>query len=349
MIMSFHDPRDRADRSIGIWLFGVAAMVAIMVLLGGLTRLTGSGLSMVEWRPLMGWLPPLTEDQWVRTFALYQNSPEYLKTNTWMGLADFRRIFWWEYIHRLWGRLIGLAFVIPFAWFLIRGMIWRRLVPRLLILLLLGALQGGVGWWMVKSGLVDDPSVSQYRLTAHLGLAFVIMGALLWTGLGLCAAERRAPPSTLYGHAVVALVFISITVVAGAMVAGLHAGLIHNTFPLMGGRVVPSDYADLAPIWLNFTENPAAVQFNHRVVAVATVVVVLSLLFRTIRSSVPPARRLPIHILAGLVLVQAALGIITLLFSVPVDLAAAHQAGALALFAAAIWVAHGFSGSVLGR
>ena len=347
--MPFHDPRDRAERSIGLWLFGVAAMVAAMVLLGGLTRLTGSGLSMVEWRPLMGWLPPLTEDQWVRTFALYQNSPEYLKVNTWMGLEDFRRIFWWEYIHRLWGRLIGLAFVIPFAWFLIRGMIWPRLVPRLLVLLLLGALQGGVGWWMVKSGLVDDPSVSQYRLTAHLGLAFVIMGALLWTGLGLCASTRRAPVSALYVHAVVALVFVSITVVAGAMVAGLHAGLIYNTFPLMGGRVVPSDYADLAPIWLNFAENPAAVQFNHRVAAVATVVVVLSLLFRAIRSSIPPARRLPIHILAGLVLVQTVLGITTLLFSVPIDLAAAHQAGAVALFAAAIWVVHGFSGSKLGR
>ena len=346
--MSLHDPRGRADRAVGVWLFGVAGMVAIMVVIGGITRLTGSGLSMVEWRPLIGWLPPLGEEQWTRTFALYQNSPQYLKVNGWMGLEEFRRIFWWEYIHRIWGRLIGLAFALPLAGFIFRGMAPRSLIPRLLLLLVLGGLQGGVGWWMVKSGLIDDPSVSQYRLTVHLGLAFLILGALLWTGLDLVSRERRAASSSLYRHAVLAMVLVSVTVLAGALVAGLHAGLIYNTFPLMAGGVLPPDYANLSPIWLNAAENPAAVQFHHRVAAIATVVAVISLLFRVTRSDLPPNRRLPAHILAGLVLVQAALGITTLVFVVPIDLAVAHQAGAVALFAAAVWVAHAFRGSSSG-
>ncbi len=334
-----------ADRVIGFWLFGVAMMVAIMVVIGGITRLTGSGLSMVEWRPLLGWLPPLSDEQWTRVFALYQNSPQYLQVNSWMGLEEFRRIFWWEYIHRLWGRLIGLAFVLPFAWFLVRGKVRRGLKLRLFILLLLGGTQGAVGWWMVKSGLVDDPAVSQYRLTLHLGLAFVILGALLWSGfdLTLGSTAPRAP-RFLYGHAVLALFCVSATVLAGALVAGLDAGLIYNTFPFMDGDIVPEDYAHLSPFWLNLTENPAAVQFHHRVAATVSVLVVLVLLLRVTRSDLPAERRLPVHLLAGLALIQAALGVTTLVFVVPLDLAAAHQAGAVALFAAAVWVTHGFRG-----
>lgn len=316
-----------------------------MVVIGGITRLTGSGLSMVEWRPLMGWLPPLSEEQWTRVFALYQNSPQYLQVNAWMGVEEFQRIFWWEYIHRLWGRLIGLAFVFPFAWFLFRGMVRRSLRPRLVVLLLLGGLQGVVGWWMVKSGLVDDPAVSQYRLMAHLGLAFVILGVLLWTGFDLTrGAGGPAVSRSLRGHAMLALGCISVTVLAGALVAGLHAGLIYNTFPLMDGDIVPADYAHLSPFWLNVTENPAAVQFHHRVAAVASVLVVIALLFRVTRSDLPAERRLPVHLLAGLTLIQVALGITTLIFVVPLDLAAAHQGGAVALFAAAVWVTHGFRG-----
>jgi heme a synthase len=348
-IVSPLDARAETDRAIGIWLFCVAGMVAIMVVIGGITRLTGSGLSMVEWRPLIGWLPPLSEEAWLRAFALYQNSPEYLKVNAWMGLEDFRRIFWWEYVHRLWGRLIGLAFVIPFAWFVIRGRVRAPLIPRLLVLLMLGGLQGGVGWWMVKSGLVDDPAVSQYRLTVHLGLAFLILGALLWTGLSLVSRERRAAPSALYRHALLVMVLVSVTVLAGAMVAGLHAGMIYNTFPLMAGGLLPPDYANLSPLWLNALENPATVQFHHRIMAVVTVVIVMALLFRVTRSDLPPQRRLPAHALAGMVLVQAALGITTLLFVVPIDLAAAHQAGAVGLFGVSVWVAQEFRGSMPGR
>jgi heme a synthase len=346
--MPLHDPRAPDDRAIGIWLFVVAGMVAAMVVIGGITRLTGSGLSMVEWRPLIGWLPPLSEEQWVRTFALYQNSPQYLKVNAWMGLEDFRQIFWWEYVHRLWGRVIGLVFVLPFGWFIVRGMVRRRLIPSLVFLLILGGIQGGVGWWMVKSGLVDDPSVSQYRLTVHLGLAFLILGVLLWTGLSLFSSERRGASASLYRHAVLAVAFVVVSVLAGALVAGLHAGLIYNTFPLMEGTVLPPDYANLSPFWLNAVENPSAVQFHHRVAAIATVLVVVTLLVRVTKSDLPPHRRLPAHVLAGLVLIQAALGISTLIFGVPIDLAVAHQTGGVALFAAAVWVAHAFRDKAAG-
>ncbi len=340
--MSLRDSRSGADKVIGYWLFGVAAMVAVMVVIGGITRLTGSGLSMVEWRPLIGWLPPLSEEQWTRVFALYQNSPQYLQVNAWMGLEEFQRIFWWEYIHRLWGRLIGLAFIIPFVWFLVKRMVRRPLVPRLVFLFVLGGLQGAVGWWMVKSGLVDDPAVSQYRLALHLGLAFAILGALLWSGLDLVSSDPDPVPGSLRLHAMLALISISITVLAGALVAGLHAGLIYNTFPFMDGDLVPADYAQLSPIWLNATENPAAVQFHHRVAAIFTLLVVVLLLLRVVRSDLPPQNRFPVHVLTGLMLVQVTLGITTLVFVVPIDLAAAHQAVAVTVFSAAVWVTHGF-------
>lgn len=347
--MSLQHARDDADRMIGLWLFAVAAMVAIMVVIGGITRLTGSGLSMVEWRPLMGWLPPLGEEQWTRVFALYQNSPQYQQVNAWMGLEEFQKIFWWEYIHRLWGRLIGLAYAVPFAWFLVRGRVRRGLIPRLVVLFVLGGLQGVVGWWMVKSGLVDDPSVSQYRLTLHLGLAFVILGALLWTGLDLTSESAPPAPLGLQRHAVFVLACVSVTVVAGALVAGLHAGMIYNTFPLMDGDIVPADYAHLSPLWLNVTENPATAQFHHRVLAILTLLVVFLFLLRVIRSELEAKRRLPAHVLAGMVLIQVALGITTLLFVVPVDLAAAHQAGAVGLFAAAVWATHRLRGDPARR
>ncbi|MDA0341433.1 MAG: COX15/CtaA family protein [Proteobacteria bacterium] len=339
----------KADRVVAWWLFSVAAMVAVMVVIGGITRLTESGLSMVEWRPLIGWLPPMSEEQWIRTFALYQNSPQYLKVNAWMGLEDFRRIFWWEYTHRLWGRLIGLAFALPFLWFVVRGMVRRDFVARIVLLFALGGLQGGIGWWMVKSGLSDDPAVSQYRLTVHLAMAFLILGALFWVGLDLVGAPRHDAPKALRRHAWAALSMVSLTVVAGAMVAGLDAGLIYNTFPLMDGGIVPPDYGNLSPVWLNAVENAGAVQFHHRVLAILTVLVVVSLLFRVMRSGLASSVRLPVHVLAAMVLVQTTLGIATLIFVVPLDLAAAHQAGAVVLFSAAVWVVFGLRGSVPSR
>jgi len=331
----------RADRAIAVWLLGVAAMVAVMVVVGGITRLTGSGLSMVEWRPLIGWLPPLTDEQWVRTFALYQNSPEYLRVNTWMGIEDFKRIFWWEYGHRLLGRLIGLAFALPFLWFLLRRQVRRPLIPRLVVLFILGGLQGAIGWWMVKSGLVDDPAVSQYRLAVHLSMAFVILGALLWTAMELLDTPTAAASVGLRRHAVAGFALISITVVAGALVAGLDAGMIHNTFPKMSGEWVPADYLHLAPGWLNLFENPTEVQFNHRILALVTLVVILTLLWRAMRSDLPAFARLPVHVLAAMSIIQVILGVATLLTIVPVDLAAMHQGGAVLLFSAALWVVYG--------
>ena len=342
-------PNAKNDRVVAWWLFIVAAMVAVMVVIGGITRLTESGLSMVEWRPLIGWLPPMSEEQWIRIFALYQNSPEYLKVNSWMGLEDFRQIFWWEYTHRLWGRLIGLAFVLPFLWFIIRGMVRHDFIARIALLFVLGGLQGGIGWWMVKSGLGDDPAVSQYRLTVHLAMAFLILGGMLWVGLDLAGAPRHDAPKWLRRHALAALVMVSLTVVAGAMVAGLDAGLIYNTFPLMGGGIVPPDYGHLSPTWLNAVENPGAVQFHHRVLAILTILVSIFLLFRVMRAGLASSVRLPVHVLAATVLVQAALGIATLIFVVPLDLAAAHQAGAVVLFAVAVWVVYAARGSVPAR
>ncbi|MEQ8332156.1 COX15/CtaA family protein [Nisaea sp.] len=332
------------DRPVAWWLAGVAVMVFLMIVIGGITRLTESGLSMVEWRPLIGWLPPLSEPEWYRVFSLYQDSPEFQKVNSWMTIEDFKQIFFWEYLHRVWGRLIGVAFAVPFLVLALSGRIRRALYPRLGLLFLLGALQGGIGWWMVKSGLVDNPAVSQYRLAIHLSVALLILAALIWTALGLV----RQPDGTdgqFRRHAVAVLHLIAITTVAGAFVAGLDAGLIYNTFPLMNGHVVPPDYAFAEPFWINFFENPAAVQFNHRVIAIVTFAGIVWLLFRAMRATeIAPRTRLAIHCLTGMAAIQVALGISTLLAQVPVALGAAHQGGAALTLSAAIWVLFETSG-----
>ena len=341
-------PLSTAPRAVAAWLFAVAAMVAAMVVIGGATRLTGSGLSMVEWRPATGWLPPLDAAEWERVFALYRESPEFRRVNAWMALEDFRRIFWWEYAHRLWGRLIGLAFALPFLWFLVRGALSRGLAARLFALLLLGGAQGAVGWWMVRSGLAGDPSVSQHRLAVHLALAFLVLGGLLWTALDLLAERAGARPAAggaPRGHAWAALAAVSLTVVSGAVVAGLDAGLVYNTFPLMGGALVPPDYGLLSPAWRDAMENPAAAQLHHRALALAAVAAVLALAWRAERAKGPPEGRLPVRLLAALAVAQAGLGIATLLAAVPVALAAAHQAGAVLLFSAAVWTVHAARGA----
>ncbi len=331
----------RSDRAIAVWLFVLVAMVAAMILVGGVTRLTGSGLSMVEWRPLIGWLPPLSQEQWAHVYGLYQKSPEFLFLNSWMSIDDFRRIFWWEYVHRLWGRLIGLAFVVPFLWFLLRRMVPGRLRRCLVALFILGTIQGGIGWWMVQSGLVGTPAVSHYRLAVHLVLAFAILGLLFWTGLDLVGSHAAwTVPPALYRLAGLALATISLTIITGALVAGLDAGLIHNTFPLMSGHIVPPDYLSERPFWSNTLENPVAVQLHHRILALLTVLAVSSLWCCVVRSALPTAARLPVDFLMVAVLVQAVLGIATLLAAVPIDLAAAHQAGAVSTFLIAVWLFH---------
>lgn len=332
----------RSIRPIAIWLFACCAMIFVMVVLGGVTRLTHSGLSMVEWRPLLGWLPPLTEAAWEQAFAQYKSFPEYQKLNYGMALAEFKVIFWMEYVHRLWGRSIAIVFIIPFLYFLGRGRVPKRLRPHLALMFFLGALQGALGWYMVKSGLVDRPDVSQYRLTAHLGAAFLIYGYILWVALGLLAPAVKglSGPTALRPASLGLVGLVLLTALSGGLVAGLDAGFIYNTFPLMAGRLVPEGLFDQAPAYVNFFENVATVQFVHRVLAVLTFVSVLLFWLRAREAALPRSVRLPIDAFMGLAAVQVALGISTLLLVVPVPLAAAHQAGALMLFSAALWTAH---------
>lgn len=334
-------PADRrADRrAIAAWLFLSAAMIFAMVVIGGITRLTESGLSMVEWAPLLGWIPPLSEAEWQAVFAQYRLSPEYRHINAGMTLAEFKAIFWWEYIHRVWGRLIGVVFLVPFLWFALRGRLDRPLAWRLGAIFVLGGLQGGLGWFMVMSGLVDRPEVSQYRLTAHLGLAVVLYVAVLWTALGLVrrpGARRRGP---LAGATAALAGLVFLTVLSGGFVAGLDAGLAYNTFPLMDGRLVPALYLDFEPAWRNLFENVAAVQFNHRALAVTTLVATLGLWLAARRRPLVPAARTALDLAAAMALIQVALGISTLLLYVPVALGALHQAGALVLLSLVTWAA----------
>lgn len=322
------------------WLLLTAAMVAVMVGLGGLTRLTGSGLSMVEWNP-HHLLPPLTDGQWHEAFALYRQSPEYRLVNAGMDLAGFKGIFWLEYLHRLWGRLIGLVFALPLAVFLIRRAIGRALALRLALILGLGAVQGGVGWFMVASGLADQPQVSHFRLALHLLMAVAILGLLLWTALDL-----RGPPAAAADTPAARGLFSFLqggalaTITWGAFVAGLHAGHLHNTFPLMDGFWFPPGGLALRPSWLNAVENPSAVQYVHRVLALTLLACTTLAAAWAQAARLPPAARRAMALAALAVWLQAGLGIATLLLAVPVALASLHQMGAVILFALLTWARH---------
>ena len=331
----------RHRRAIGYWLLLLCGMTFGMVVLGGLTRLTHSGLSMTDWS-LTGSMPPLTADAWLAEFERYQAFPEYQKVNQGMSLAAFKSIFWFEYSHRMLGRTIGTAFLLPFLFFLARRAIPRALAPKLLLLFVLGGMQGLIGWWMVRSGLVDRPDVSHYRLTTHLGSAFVLYAALLWVALSqLREVGGRVPrdrPLARLMAGVTAAVFL--TVLSGGLVAGLNAGFSYNTFPLMGGQVVPPGYLALQPWWSNLTENPVSVQFHHRVLAMATFAVVVGTWLWSRRRPMAADSRRAMAALMGAALLQVALGITTLLTVVWLPVASLHQAGALLLLSASIWAAH---------
>jgi len=334
-------------RNIAIWLLTCAAMVALMVVIGGITRLTESGLSMTEWRPLIGWIPPLSEAEWQRVFDRYRQTSEYRIQFPGMGLEGFKTIFWWEYIHRVWGRLIGLVFALPMAWFMLRRRVERPLVPHLWALLLLGAFQGLIGWWMVKSGFVDRDDVSQYRLTVHLGVAIVILGYLLWLAIGLLqrAENRGHAPASLrkLSWAVVAVAFV--TILSGGMVAGINAGFIHNTWPLMDGGLFPEDLLAMSPFWLNFFENHSTVQFDHRILAYVTAIAAGAYWYRTRSAGLSTRARVAANLLGAMLVLQILLGIFTLLLVVPISLAVLHQGGAVVLFALAVWNAWELSAS----
>jgi heme a synthase len=317
-------------------------MVFVMVVLGGVTRLTLSGLSITEWQPIMGVVPPMGAADWQAQFDLYQATPQYRIMNPGMTLPEFQSIFWWEYTHRLWGRLIGIVFLVPFIYFFIRGRIARRLAPRLAILFGLGALQGGVGWFMVMSGLEGRTSVSQYRLAAHLGLALLIYAYLLWLALDLLRPPAAAPRkrSGAYGRGLALAAWIFLVALSGSFVAGLHAGLIYNTFPLMDGRLIPHGLYPLSPWFRSAFEDVASVQFDHRMLALATFVLVLVFRLSLIKLDLGSRGRRAADLLNAMVFVQLALGIATLVLAVPIPLAACHQAGALILFSLALWTAH---------
>ncbi len=316
-----------------------------MVVLGGVTRLTQSGLSMVEWEPIMGVVPPLDQRQWAEAFALYQQYPEYQQVNRGMGLDEFKRIFYVEYAHRMLGRGIGFAFAVPFLFFWLTGWLNRRLALQLSGTFLLGGLQGLLGWYMVQSGLFDQPRVSPYRLTAHLGLAVLIFSMLWWLALGLWCGRRAAvdPPPAAAGPlnwSVLAAAAVALMMLSGGFVAGTKAGFAFNTFPLMAGQWWPPGSWTMEPGWRNLFENLATVQFIHRLLALLVAAALLTLWVAVTRGTASPGARTGAHLMAGLLAVQLSLGIATLLHAVPVPLAAAHQAGALTLLAATLFVAH---------
>jgi cytochrome c oxidase assembly protein subunit 15 len=319
---------------IRLWLYSVAILIFAMVLVGGATRLTESGLSIVEWKPVTGTVPPLSESAWQAEFDKYKTIPQFQQRNSTMTLDEFKTIFWWEWAHRLMGRVIGAAFLLPFLFFLAKGWV-GPLRGRLWGIFALGALQGAVGWWMVASGLADRLEVSQYRLATHLILACVIFVAVLWTALQLARRPAIAVPPRLRAGALALLVLALFQVYLGALVAGLRAGLIYNTWPLIDGRLVPdatSLFHDM-PWWRNLFENTLTVQFNHRMAAYLLLVLALLHLVDVARTA---PRVLPLAAaLAGAIVLQAALGILTLLHQVPIGLALAHQAGAVLVLALA--------------
>ena len=341
-------PEDRAAgqrnrRLVASWLFSVAGMIFVMVVLGGVTRLTGSGLSIMEWAPVSGILPPLNHADWEKLFRLYQQIPQYALLHQGFGLDGFRRIFWLEWIHRLWGRLIGLAFLVPMVWFWSTGRLERRLRPWLVVLFLLGGLQGAVGWFMVSSGFFpDSTSVEPYRLVIHLALALLLYSAIVWTGMTVLRPTPMHRPQTfrLRHFAVACCGLLAITIIAGGFVSGTHAGLDYNTFPLMDGQLVPAGYARLTPFLRNLTENIAAVQFDHRLLATLTVLTVTATVIVGFATPTAVDVRLPLFALGLTAAVQYGLGVATLLLSVPVGLAAAHQANAVLVLTSAVMLLH---------
>jgi len=328
------------------WLFTVAGMVLFMVILGGLTRLTHSGLSIVEWKLFTGWIPPMNEADWETLFNQYQNFPEFHKTNPNMDVQGFKGIFWLEFVHRVWGRLLGFAFFLPFALFLIRG--WVRVSDALFWkfvgLLVLGGSQGVMGWFMVMSGLVDRPDVSQYRLTAHFGLALVIIIALLWVALSLRNKEpydsnhQDAGWLSCASKGLFLLAFL--TALSGGFVAGLDAGFAYNTFPLMDGGLIPGGLFDFDPWYMAPFEDITTVQFDHRTLAELTFVVVMIVWFKSKSKFLAPRARLAVNALGIMACVQVALGISTLVLVVPVALGSLHQVGAVLLLSFATWYMH---------
>ena len=339
--------RRHGTKAVDVWLWLTAFLVLVMVGVGGATRLTGSGLSITEWQPILGAIPPLSEADWQDAFAKYKLIPQYTQVNKGMALPEFKAIFWWEWGHRFLGRLIGLAFALPLAWFWWQGRVGGALGRRLFVLLALGGLQGFIGWYMVISGLSERTSVSQYRLAMHLGLAILIFGLLVWTALDLAADRARARSVRLATLSdsqrrsacwLTGLVFVQILL--GALVAGLRAGHTYNTWPLMDGKVIPDGLITMAPWYLNAFENITTVQFNHRLMAYVVLAFATAHAYSLQRVSDDGFVSGSAWTLLVAILAQAALGIWTLLEVVPLGLGIAHQVGAALVFGIAVWHLH---------
>ena len=322
--------------AVRLWLWSVAALIFAMVMVGGATRLTQSGLSIVEWNPVIGVLPPLNADAWEAEFAKYKAIPQYQKTNRGMSLAQFKVIYWWEWTHRLLGRVIGAAFLLPLLWLIWKGWIEPSLWRRLWLIFGLGAVQGVTGWWMVASGLADRIQVSQYRLAFHLALACAIFAATLWTGQRLMPSRRSSAATRLRASAVGLVILVLCQIYLGALVAGLHAGLIYNTWPLIDGSLVPQTSQLLfeRPWWRNFFENALTVQFVHRMVAYLLWIAAVAHAIDVARTA--RGRLASSLTLAAAVTLQAALGIVVLLNQAPIGLALLHQGMAVAVLAIAV-------------
>ena len=334
----------QTSRAVAAWLLLLYLMVFAMVIVGGATRLTGSGLSMVQWHPLMGALPPLSESDWIETFQKYQASPQYKLVNHWMSLSDFKRIFLWEYAHRLLGRLIGVFFIVPWLFFLLRRKLDRRLAWKTLVAFFLGGAQGLLGWFMVKSGLVDNPEVSHYRLAAHLALALLVGQYLLWLFLDLQAPPAKRAPGQPGGTSAVPtwsfIVLLALQIIFGALMAGKRAGLVAATFPDMNGEWVPSSLFSIEPWWRDLVENPISIHFLHRLFGAAVVLSAAGLGWWVHRRARLRSERSLAWWLAGLTLLQFGLGALVVLGSVPLHTAIAHQACAFIMLSVAVTLAH---------
>lgn len=329
--------RAQVDRRLVTWLLACAATVLATLLVGGATRLTHSGLSIVEWKPVTGVLPPLDDAAWQAEFDRYRATPEFLKVNAGMTLDGFRRIYWWEYAHRLVARFNGVIFALPLIFFATRGLLPRRVWPALAAIALLGGAQGALGWFMVQSGLVDEPRVSPLRLTAHLTLAFALFAGLVWLALDLRASPRQNQPrGPILGFVLVGALFLM--VVTGGLVAGLRAGQIYNTFPLMDGHLLPPLAYASQPLWRDAVANPATAQFHHRLAALG--LLCLGVAFALAARGAGRAARRAVHVVLAALVAQLALGALTVVQAVPVGLGVAHQAGAMVLLGLVLWALH---------
>ena len=330
--------KNNSHKAVIIWLLTGCALIFLMVVIGGITRLTESGLSMVDWKLFMGMVPPLSEQDWLETFNQYKQFPEYKEVNFMFTLEEFKSIFFWEYLHRLIGRLIGMIFIIPFVYFLIKKEITGKLIGQCTIILSMGAFQGFLGWWMVKSGLIDNPDVSHYRLAVHLIAAFLTFAYTFWVALSLIyKAEERPNVPFLRKWVSVLFALVVIQIIYGAFVAGLNAGFIMNTYPKMGDSWFPESIIAMKPLWVNFIDGISGVQFMHRILAHVVVGLVLFILLKSSQFEINKIQKNGLIAILVIVFMQFMLGVFTLLYAVPVWLGVTHQVGAFFLLGTVVY------------